>query len=127
MQTQTTARTFTRRPFMEQRYGQRVPLGLNVRILSTSGIESKGVLRDASISGGFIECEHAPAELANVKIAVANPAQAGRELVLPGCVVRIDETGFGVEWHDMACPQIIDLLRQAAHGELPDTHDRGCG
>jgi hypothetical protein len=127
MQSQSTTGKFARRPFMEQRYGQRVPLGMNVRIATPSGLEWTGVLRNASISGGFIACVGAPAELANVTISGADPAQPGREFVVAGCVVRIDADGFAVEWQDMACPQLIALLRKATHGETPDTHDHGCG
>jgi hypothetical protein len=127
MQSETTTRNFARRPFMEQRYGQRIALGAGVRILAAPDDEWKGVLRNISISGGFIECERAPSELASLEIAVANPAQPDRELVLRGCVVRIDPAGFAVEWHDMACPQLLDLLRWATHGKMPGARDRGCG
>lgn len=99
--------------FMEHRWGQRVALGLPVHV--TAGRTSAlGVLRDASISGGFVESVLDPALLANLSVIVlVGSGEARRAVELPCNVTRRDHDGFGVEWRDMACAPLLALLRES--------------
>lgn len=104
------------RAFMEHRWGQRVPLGLPVHV-TTANNGGAGILRDASISGGFIECNLALNPLAHVGVVVlvgAGPAR--RAVELPACVTRCTPEGVGVEWRDMACAPLLALLRDTGAG-----------
>jgi len=98
--------------FMEHRWGQRVALGLPVHV--TAGrISALGVLRDASISGGYIETILEPAVFANLSVVVlVGSGEARRAVELPCTVTRRDHDGFGVEWRDMACAPLLSLLRE---------------
>jgi hypothetical protein len=95
---------------MEHRWGQRIPLGHLVRLDARPACMAFGVLRDASLSGGYVETA------ANV------PVQARLHLELEwiywsraercriaAYVVRVDEHGIAVEWCDFA-PASIGLL-----------------
>lgn len=99
----------TPRPFMEHRWGQRVALGLPVRLELAGELLAHGRLEDASISGGYVTTDTAFPVFAAVEVVLRTPA--GR-LALPACVVRCDERGLGVEWRDMACEPLVALLRE---------------
>jgi hypothetical protein len=104
---------------MEHRWGQRMPRGLAVH-LTSAGASGAGVLRDASISGGFIETAVKLPPLAHVGVVVLVGMGAARRAVeLPACVTRSTVEGLGVEWRDMACEPLLALLlttgRDMAH------------
>ncbi len=99
--------------FMEHRWGQRIDLGLTVH-LAASGDSGPGRLRDASISGGFIETGSALPLYTNLGIVVLlGTGAAQRAVELPACVTRLARDGVGVEWRDMACPTLLALLRES--------------
>jgi len=99
------------RRFMEHRWGQRVALGLPVH-LAANGDSGAGKLRDASISGGFIETAVALPLYTNLGVVVLlGTGAAQRAVELPACVTRVARDGVGVEWRDMACPTLLALLR----------------
>lgn len=101
---------------MEHRWGQRVPLGLTVHVAS-AGDSGPGRLRDASISGGFIETDAALPQFTNLSVVVLVGAGAAQRAVeLPACVTRVARDGVGVEWRDMACPTLLALLRTSGSG-----------
>jgi hypothetical protein len=102
--------------FMEHRWGQRVALGLPVHVIA-GRTSTLGVLRDASISGGFIESVLEPALLTNLgMIVLVGSGEARRAVELPCTVTRCDHDGFGVEWRDMACAPLLALLRDSGAG-----------
>src|SRR5262249_44726067 len=100
------------RRFMEHRWGQRVALGLPVHVSNGDG--GPGKLRDASISGGFIETDARLPVFTNLGVVVllgtGAPQRAGE---LPACRTRLARDGVGVEWRDMACPTLLALLRES--------------
>ena len=101
------------RRFMEHRWGQRVALGVPVHVDGPVA-SGPGKLRDASISGGFIETALALPQFTNVGIVVLTGSGAAqRAVALPACVTRVARDGVGVEWRDMACPALLMLLREA--------------
>jgi hypothetical protein len=98
--------------FMEHRWGQRVALGLPVHVES-GRTTALGILRDASISGGFIESVLEPALYTNLSvILLVGTGEDRRAAELPCAVTRRDARGFGVEWRDMACAPLLALLRE---------------
>src|SRR5262245_16092015 len=87
--------------FMEHRRGQRVALGLPVHV-AAGHTTALGILRDASISGGFIESILAPQPYSNLGVIVLiGTGEARRAVELPCSVTRRERGGFGVEWRDM--------------------------
>ena len=98
---------------MEHRWGQRVPLGLTIHVASAAD-SGPGQLRDASISGGFIETAVALPQCTNVSVvALLGRGSTQRAVELPACVTRVARDGVGIEWRDMACPTLLALLRES--------------
>ena len=98
--------------FMEHRWGQRVALGLPVH-LAAGRTTALGILRDASISGGFIESILDPPLYTNLGVIVlVGTGETRRAVELPCSVTRRERGGFGVEWRDMACAPLLALLRE---------------
>ena len=114
MQTQTTRPSTSRAKPMEHRWGERVTLDLQARLLLQDGTCVDGVVRNASISGALIEtAQPIPVSTPlNVSLAAAERTD-GRTLDLPACVVRVANKGVAVEWRDMAVPTLVALLREA--------------
>ena len=108
----------TPRRFMEHRWGRRVALDMPVHITLPGGDSAVGVLRDASISGGFIETPLHLAVGAPLGVVLLVGAGAARRAVdLPACVTRKARDGLAIEWRDMASPPVLALLR-ASGAEL---------
>lgn len=95
---------------MEHRWGARVALNLTVTVQVDNRTSALGVIRDASISGAFIESSLQLLSYAHVFITLHG---AGGER-LDARVVRRGPGGFAVEWRDMACPAIVALLERAS-------------
>lgn len=101
--------------FMEHRWGQRVALGLPVHV-EAGRTTALGILRDASISGGYIESILEPALFTSLSmIVLVGTGEARRAVELPCNVTRRGRDGFGVEWRDMACAPLLALLRETGH------------
>ena len=101
------------RRFMEHRWGQRVALGLAAH-LAANGDNAPGKLRDASISGGFVETAMVLPLYTNLGIVVlVGAGDTQRAVELPACVTRAARDGVGIEWRDMACPSLLALLRES--------------
>lgn len=100
------------RCFMEHRWGPRVMVQVPVHLTTPSGAESAATLRDASISGGFLETDldlPVHARLSVVLLVGTGPER--RAVELAACVTRVAANGVGVEWRDMASAPILALLR----------------
>ena len=99
---------------MEHRWGQRITLEVPVRLDVDGRPMGRGLIRDASISGAFIETALELPSFSSLVVRLVNagnnntPAPDG----LAGCMVRRVPGGFAVEWRDMECPQIVALLRR---------------
>jgi hypothetical protein len=101
---------------MEHRWGHRVPIDVPAWLV-TSSSAGAGTLRDASISGGFIETSNSMPVGANLGVVVlVGSGIECRAVELPACVMRVAPDGFAVEWRDMACPPVLALLRGASSG-----------
>jgi hypothetical protein len=112
-----TARPPASRP-MEHRWGERVTLDCPVRLVCAdeSGIE--GRVRNASISGAWIEIgSKLPMYTTLTAIIPAGAGARGRNIELPACVVRSGPGGIAVEWRDMGVPTLVGLLQEAGGGK----------
>jgi hypothetical protein len=98
---------------MEHRWGQRVTLELPVRLGLGGRTLARGTLRSVSISGAFIETSLELPIFTNLVVVL--PAMS--ELVpgsheLAATVIRRLPVGLAVEWRDMACPALVELLER---------------
>lgn len=91
--------------FMEHRWGTRAPLKAPCRLMTGDGL-CEGTLRNASLSGAFIETGARPTMLSRVSV---RPVSPGGEW-LDGWVVRIESHGVAVEWLDPSLHSIAVLL-----------------
>jgi hypothetical protein len=99
------------RAVVEHRWGTRLELDLPVT-LRTEGSAVMGFIRNASISGALIETRARLAPLSPITVMI-RIATRGREyhLDLAACVARCDRDAIAVEWRDMACEGLVDLLQ----------------
>lgn len=115
------------RAFMEHRWGVRVELDHAVEI-RFNGERHEGRLRNASISGALIATDATPPWLTPIEVSLAAHIHGeARELRLDARVVRTEDGCLGVEWSDMACWPLMELLNAARAGTSIDEHDRAFG
>jgi hypothetical protein len=97
----------------EHRWGQRVTLELPVRLSVDGRAPGRGVLRNLSVSGALVETALELPVFTNLTVLLpavceVAPGTAG----LAASVVRAAPGGFAVEWRDMACAPILELLER---------------
>jgi hypothetical protein len=103
------------------RYGSRVPLQQAVRLSVDARTSGRGTIRNASVSGAFIETASALQQHTNLVVTLSIPTDESRAVhSLAACVVRVDAEGVGVEWRDIAGADVMDLLERAANLEAVD-------
>ncbi len=98
--------------YMEHRWGTRIELDAAAKLMTGEGV-CAGVLRNASLSGAFIETNARPTLLSRVSVRAAAP---GAEW-LDSCVVRVEPRGVAVEWLDPPLHSVAMLL--ALHSVKP--------
>ena len=109
---------------MEHRWGHRIQLEVPVTLRVDGQTLGRGVLRSASISGALIETSLELPVYAHLLITLAaagNPAVSAAPL--HACVVRSEPCRLAVEWHDMACPQIVSMLERASGRAVAELRD----
>lgn len=79
------------------------------------GQESHVLLRDASLSGSFVETDLKPALLTRVAI---RPIEGASDWI-EAWVVRTDERGLGLEWLEPASRAVVALLSGRSAGRKP--------
>lgn len=105
---------------MEHRWGQRIPLEVPVSLWVEGRLSGRGLLRNASISGAFIET---PLELPIFSPVTVTFSKAAAHVGAEGAVVRTDTGGLAIEWRDMACPEIVALLERTCGRRECDLRD----
>jgi hypothetical protein len=98
---------------MDNRLGERVPINLVIRLVSTRPRSiSVGLLKDLSRSGALIvNCDLQLYSLIHVGL---HPHQgANDEDAVAAYVTRTCDGGIGVEWCEFAPPAVADLLQAA--------------
>jgi hypothetical protein len=99
-----------RRPFMEHRWGQRMPCRARVQISGGTGLGGEGRVRDISSSGAFIETAlHLPL-YARVNLMVLGNESATREIEITASVMRVARDGVGVEWCETPAGFVCDVV-----------------
>lgn len=93
--------TMARTQFMEHRWGNRFELGTVTELRTADGRVEDVLVRDASISGAFIETRARFVPLGRVSLrSISRPGEW-----LEGCVVRTESHGVALEWAtpELAC------------------------
>jgi len=93
---------------MEHRWGNRHEVSRSVRVAMHSGVVGRGVIRNVSTSGAFVEAP-LPVNLFTYVKVQFNSALDGRPMMVEGQVVRKEPTGFAVEWRELA-PAVLEAL-----------------
>ena len=101
-------------PF-EHRFGRRIPLEVPVKLMLYGHTMAQGLMREASISGAFIETALELPMFTNlVVVLMATDKAAPGSPELAACVIRRETAGLAVEWRDMACPTLVALLERVS-------------
>jgi PilZ domain len=108
--------------YMEHRWGTRLGLSVPVQIEAPGLGRIPGLMVNASVSGAFIRTALKVRPLSAVRLIVVT---GKARIELPACVARTAEDGLGVEWRDMACPELLEILN--ARGEALTQPDRVFG
>ena len=99
---------------MEHRWGERVMLDCAAHLALGDACCIEGRVRDASISGAWIDTLAKVPVYTTMNVLVSAGAGLRRRTVeLPACVVRTGPRGVAVEWRDMGVATLVDLLQQA--------------
>lgn len=104
--------------FMEHRWGTRVDLEAPARLMTGEGM-CEAMLRNASLSGAFLETSARPTLLSRVSVRPTSPSGEW----LDGWVVRIEPRGVAVEWLDPPLHSVAVLL--ALHESTAPPPQRG--
>lgn len=95
---------------MEHRWGQRVEVGVPVRVRARGGGTHRALLRDVSASGAFVQSFSPPAPYSAVTIEFDDSALTAGGTVAKAFVVRDEPEGFGLEWVEFNPPPVAALL-----------------
>jgi len=97
----------------EHRFGGRIPLEVPVKLDIGGRTVGHGLLRNASISGALIESALELPVFTNLVVVLPTTSDAATvPAELAACVVRHETALFAVEWRDMACTPIVELLEK---------------
>ena len=83
-----------------------------------------GLLRNASISGALIETSLELPVFTNLVVVLPKTSGVARhQAELAACVVRRGVAALAVEWRDMACQPIVELLEKHSGGDAASLRD----
>lgn len=91
---------------MEHRWGTRIPLSLPAEIKSSDGRHGTATVRNASVSGAFLETDLKCPPLSRVCVRPLSRPEPG----LDAHVVRAEPDGFAVEWSHPGAHPVSDLM-----------------
>jgi hypothetical protein len=98
-------------PAMEHRWGNRVDVDLPVRVEIGGKLVAIGSMRNASISGALIAARANLPPLTTLTVTIhTSVGNRAYYLELPASVVRREPDAIAIEWRDMACQGLVDLL-----------------
>jgi hypothetical protein len=119
-----TEKKLRSRDVTEHRWGQRIALEVPVKLEFGGRPMGHGLLRSASISGGFIDTTLELPIFSNLVVVLpANSEAAPNGARLAGCLLRREPAGLAVEWRDMGCPAIASLLEKVSGRSIADLRD----
>jgi hypothetical protein len=97
---------------MELRRGQRFALAMWVRLSSSSAELGMARLANVSISGAFLETALQLPINSNVTLhPVSTAGVAVANLSLAARVARVEKSGVGIEWRELASEEVVVLLK----------------
>jgi hypothetical protein len=91
---------------MEHRWGWRITARQSLGFQSARNLEALGILLNASLSGAYVATGAVVRRNQRVMLLLRSPMR----LNLSGFVVRIDESGYGLEWEVFASDPVRALL-----------------
>jgi hypothetical protein len=105
--------------FMEHRWGTRIDLDVPAELLTADGFSADAAVKNASLSGAFVETTAKLPLLSRVSLNLRAP----RDEWLDACVVRVDEEGLALEWLDPGSRLVPALLsmRRISRGDVLQT------
>jgi hypothetical protein len=95
------------------RFGKRRPLDLPVALRTDDSRDGRGIIRNASLSGAFVETSLDLPMCTNLLVTLADRRSTAAPRVLNACVTRVDAYGVGIEWRDMASLDVLEILDRA--------------
>lgn len=118
-----TGKFIAREPIkQEQRWGARARLHAMVELIAVDGVVEAVCVRDASVSGAFVETRRAWPMMR--RVALCPTGRSGKWL--DGIIVRAGDGGYGIEWLDPVLHPVSALLslRQCAVDTPPPSEPR---
>jgi PilZ domain-containing protein len=106
---------------MDHRWGVRRQVSLPVRLRAMGEISGWGRMRDASLSGAYIETAANPPTRMLVELDWIHDCRHVR-CVLPAYIIRRDDDGLAVEWCEFAPSPFSALLALESSEPLPAPH-----
>jgi len=104
--------------YMEHRWGTRIALNAPAEVKTADGLSSVGSVKNASLSGAFVETRASIPLLARVSL---RPLSADSEW-LDACVVRVEARGVALEWLEPGLQAIATLLAMRPGSGGQDKH-----
>jgi hypothetical protein len=99
---------------MEQRWGERLPVNMPVRVSAHAFSVREGRLTDLSVSGAHLAVDLDLRVMSRVEVVVVLPYRSKHEApAIYGYVARKYRDGFGIEWCEFAPAPVGELLRSA--------------
>lgn len=92
--------------YMEHRWGTRVALDAPCEVKSSDGLSAIGSVRNASLSGAFVDTRVTLPLLARVSLRPLSPDGEWLE----ACVVRVEPKGIALEWLEPGLQAVASLL-----------------
>jgi hypothetical protein len=99
---------------MEQRWGERLPVNVPVRVSNHAFSMREGRLTDLSVSGAHLTVDLDLRLLSRVEVTVVLPYRSKHEApTISAFITRKGREEFGIEWCEFAPVTVRDLLRTA--------------
>jgi hypothetical protein len=104
---------------MEHRWGTRVDLDVPAELLTADGLSVDAAVKNASLSGAFVETNAKLPPLTRVSVNLPAPMDEW----LDACVVRVENKGLALEWLDPGSRLLPTLLslRRISRGDVLQT------
>ena len=112
---------------MEHRWGQRLNVGVQVRLNAASWYAPRhACLRNMSTSGALLELEPSLPPLKRIDVEIALRKQGHIDLIrIPACVVRRADRGVGIEWCEPLPFAADELVAYAIDVMMPPSRATG--
>ena len=91
---------------MEHRWGTRMDLNVPAEVWTSDGVSTHASVKNASLSGAFLETRVRVPLLS--RVAIRPLARAADWL--DACVVRVEDSGLALEWLDPGLHSVSSLL-----------------